>query len=119
MSLFVFGDVALDLDKVVMVRGQSVLLDNGEEYGVGGAAADAIRKAIPSFPALPQGTCGTAPGACPARSIQSRSHRSSGKSSTVRAQLQGRSSDITSFPEKSSKEAKDTTPAPKGKEESR
>ena len=30
-TLFVFGDVALDLEKVVMVRGDRGLLDNGQK----------------------------------------------------------------------------------------
>ena len=51
-----FADVVIDLNELVALVGEKVYLRDGREMGVGVAAADALRKAIPSYPEPPQGT---------------------------------------------------------------
>jgi len=51
-----FADVVIDLNELVALVGEKVYLRDGREIGVGVAAADALRKAIPSYPEPQPGT---------------------------------------------------------------
>ena len=55
-QLWRFGDDVIDLNGVVALVGKIVYLRDGREIGVGEKAADALRKAIPSYPEPPPGT---------------------------------------------------------------
>lgn len=52
-----FADLVIDPQEIVAVNGRTLYLRDGREMGVSVAAADALRKAIPSYPEPPQGTC--------------------------------------------------------------
>lgn len=92
-----FDDVVLDLDEVVMVRGNTVMLADGKEYGVGENAADAIRCAMPVFPSARSQDTGDTGQGDPAVST-SDSLPSSKRAASVRARLERPSSSSTSFP---------------------
>lgn len=49
-----FADVVLDIDEVVALVGGMVFLRDGREVGIGEKAADALMKATPPCPELPQ-----------------------------------------------------------------
>lgn len=103
LSLRRFGDVVLDLERVVLVAGSHVWMDDGREYDVGDKAADAIRSCFTPEPAAgrrepSQDTCDTAPEDLPG-SHATMSCEQEEESSSVRARLQCPSSSITSFPE--------------------
>ena len=55
-QLWRFGDDVIDLNQVAALVGRIVYLSDGREIGVGEKAADALRKAIPSYPEPPPGT---------------------------------------------------------------
>ena len=112
-SLWRFKDVVLDLDRVVAVTDDCVLTEGGHWLSVGDEAADALRKAIPVFPELPQDTCGTGRTTRPACSTESESGEVAARLSSVRPQLQRPSSPITSFPGKVPHAGK--KPCPKGR----
>lgn len=55
-----FGETIIDLNEVVAVVGDHVTLAGGKEIGIGDEAADALRAAIPPYPARPQDIRGKA-----------------------------------------------------------
>lgn len=85
-----FADVVLDIDEVVALVGGMVFLRDGREVGIGEKAADALMKATPPFPELPQDTCDKARKASRCSSKQPVRHAS--RSSKAQAQLQRHSS---------------------------
>ena len=95
-SLWRFGDVALDLDKVMLVADGCVVMADGKMYGVGVETANAVRSAIPAFRGPLQDTRGTAQTVSPVPRTASVPHEP--QSSTVQAQLLCRTRPITSFP---------------------
>ena len=95
------GDFEIDLMRVWRAEGDYVVMDDYKRYGVGTEIADAVRMIISGQPVpvvseRPQGTCGTAQGACP--SPNEAPGRARSESSAVREQPDSQSSVITSFP---------------------
>ena len=90
-----FADVVVDLERVAMVVGDKVFLENGQFIGVGGAAADAIRRATPVCPEPGQDTRGTGRTATACQG--SGSERPAQRASEAQERLECPSSSITSF----------------------
>jgi hypothetical protein len=87
-----FADVVLDLNEVVALVTNTVYLRDGRKMDVGVAAADALRKATPPYPELPQGIRDTGKDNLPSCVPTSRRQRTSqAKASKAQAQLQHRS----------------------------
>ena len=85
-----FGDDVIDLNEVAAMVNQKVYLCDGREMCVGDATADALRKAIPSYPEPQKGTCDKAPKA--SRNSSSLPSVSGARASKARARLPRHSS---------------------------